>query len=85
MPEVRFPVHGFQVDAVLVFDTDDIDELNVSSNRGFDESDDGKGGILRKPNGENTLTLRITFKNGKRETWVKPDQHQIHEPGWTGS
>lgn len=67
MTEVRLPFRGKIVDAEVVFDTDDIDELDVTTHRGFYSGDDGEGHYTRTLNGENVLTLRIRFKPYKHE------------------
>lgn len=54
----------------LTFDTADIEDIHVSSHRGYDSAPDDTGKFMeRKLNGQNTLYLTIEFKHGKHETW----------------
>jgi hypothetical protein len=71
MTEVRAAIHkGF----ALIYDTDDVESINVSTPHDFVESEGPNGAVRLELTGFSSLDLHVDFKHGKRALWVKDEE-----------
>jgi hypothetical protein len=66
----------------LVYDTDDVEDINVTTRNDVAEvPGPNPGAVYRELTGFTHLDLHIDFKHGKRALWVKDEE--LTE-GWVG-